>query len=176
MKHAFLAGLLLAATADGFADEPARFQVFGAAGLGLGTGSLKTTHLAIGSGYGLGRHISAGVDLGYSYVPLADQARGGGNRAYWGLATLTAHPLSSAKVSPYFVVGYGRGRFAPSYRRSDSGKTAAAGVGLQVRLNPRASLFIEGRLAMMGGITAADGLHMELPVRVGFRYRPGQHH
>ncbi len=172
MKNACLAGLLLASAAvDSSAAEPSHFQVFAAAGLGLG--SFEATHLALGAGYSLTRHIALGADLSYSYLPLGPHARGGGNRAYWGLATVTATPLPAAKLSPYLMLGYGVGSYVDSSKRAASGQTSALGAGLQLRLNPRASLFVESRFAMMGGITAADGLHMELPVRFGFRYRPG---
>ena len=158
------------AAVDVSAAEPRHFHVFGAAGLGLG--SLEATHLALGAGYSVTRHLALGADLSYSYLPLQRQARGGGNRAYWGLATLTATPLPSARVSPYLMLGYGVGSFVSS-KRGDSGSTSALGAGIQVRLNPRVCLFVESRFAMMGGITAADGLHMELPVRLGLRFTPG---
>lgn len=170
MRTAFIAGLLLvSASVSGYAEEPSRFHVSGAAGLQLG-GSAEALTLAAGFGYSLNRHFSVGADFSYSYLPLAAQARGGGNRAYWGLATLTATAAPSAKVSPYVVLGYGLGHYDASSGKGEFGNSWALGAGLRVRLSDRASLFVDARLAIMGGITAADGLHAELPVSIGVRF------
>jgi hypothetical protein len=118
--------------------------------------------------FSLNRHFSLGADLGYSFLPLATHARGWGNRAYWGLATFTATALPSHRVSPYLTLGYGIGRYVPSWTQASFGKAAALGAGLQLRLSPRASMFVESRFAMLGA-DAADGLHMELPVKIGVR-------
>ena len=171
MRTALIAGLLVAAAARGHAAEPSLFHVSGAAGF-AGLGSLEAVHLSTGLGYSPKPFLTLGADLSYSYLPLARQARGGGNRAYWGLATVTAAARPGAKVSPYAVLGYGIGRYEPSWSRAESGNAFAFGLGLNVRLSPRASLFMESRLAIMGGIGAADGLHGELPVKVGVRFRP----
>jgi opacity protein-like surface antigen len=124
-------------------------------------------------GYFLKPYLSLGADLGHSYLPLAAQARGGGNRAYFGLLTLTAAARPSSKVSPYVVVGCGLGRYDASWTEAASGVALALGAGLRVRLRPRLSLFVEARLGAIGGIAAADGMHLELPVRIGVLWSPG---
>jgi hypothetical protein len=150
------------------AQESPRFQMGAAAGRNLGT-SAEGLHLAVAPSFALNQYVSLGADLGYSYLPLSYQARGGGNRAYWGLATLTATALPSHRLSPYVTLGYGLGRYADSRGDAEFGKAGALGAGLQLRLSPRASVFVESRFAMMGNIVASDGVHMELPVKVGVR-------
>ena len=168
MKTALIAGLVLAIPAAGArADDRPRLHLSGA--VGFGVESVESTNLGVAVGYSVIPHVSLGADLSYSYLPLGPYARGGGNRAYWGLATITVTPLPSAKVSPYLVLGYGIGRHVDSSRQGELGRAAAGGAGLQVRLGDRANLFLEGRFGLMDGITAADGLHMELPVRAGVR-------
>ena len=168
MKTALIAGLLLSVPAAGArAEDEPRLHLSGAAGFGLG--SLEATNFGAGFDWSLSRHVSLGADLSYSYLPLAPQARGGGHRAYWGLATLMVTPLPSAKVSPYLTLGYGIGRYVDSSKQVEFGKAAALGAGLRVGLGARTDLFLEGRFGLMGGITAADGLHAELPVRAGVR-------
>jgi len=163
-KTRFIMGLLLVGgSAVGYAEERRGFHVSAAVGPGV--------HLGAGLGYSFNRHLSLGTDFAYSYLPLAPQARGGGNRAYWGLVTLTGAAFVSSRVSPYAVVGYGRGRYVPSWSASQWGNAGALGAGLEVRLGSRVSLSLEARLAVIDGITAADGGHAELPVRLGVRFR-----
>jgi hypothetical protein len=168
MRTTLLMGLLLASPAVARAEDRPRFHLSGAAGFGVE--NVESTNLGVGLGYSVIPHLSLGADLSYSYLPLGPYARGGGNRAWWGLATLTVTPLPSAKVSPYLVLGYGIGRYVDSSRQGELGRAVAGGAGLQVRLGDRANLFVEGRFGLMDGITAADGLHMELPVRAGVRF------
>ena len=172
MRAAVIAGLLIAAAARSQAAEPSPFHLSGAAGLQLG-GGLEAVHLAAGMGYFLKPYLSLGADLGYSYLPLAAQARGGGNRAYFALLTLTAAARPSGRVSPYVVLGCGLGRYEASWTKAASGTALALGAGFRVRLRPRVSLFVEARLGAIGGITATDGLHLELPVRIGVLWSPG---
>lgn len=169
MQTTFLAGLLIAGASAGNAAEPSRFHLFGAAG--LSRGSAEAIHLAAGPGYSLNDHFSLGADFAYSYHPLARQARGGGNRAYWGLLTLTAAARPSGKVSPYVVLSYGLGRYVDSRGEADIGKAGSLGAGLSVRLRPRVSLFVESRLALIARVAPArDGFHAELPVRISVRF------
>jgi hypothetical protein len=157
------AGSSMAAEANDFS----RFSVAGAAG--LNGSSVEAIHLSLAPAFWLNKHFALGADVSYSYLPLGPHARGGGHRAYWGLATLTATALPSHRLSPYLTLGYGLGRYTDSYSDTDPGRAGTLGAGLQWRLSPRASLFVESRFAMMGDIVAADGLHMELPVRFGLR-------
>lgn len=168
MKAALFAGLLVAAATRIHAAEPPRVHLFGAAGLQLGN---TAEHLAGGLGYSPKPYLALGAEFAYSYLPLPREARGGGNRAHFGLLTLTASVRPSGKVSPFLVLGYGRGRYNPSGDRneSESGKALALGAGFRVRLRPRVGLLFEARLEGIGDITAADGLHLELPVRIGVR-------
>jgi hypothetical protein len=171
MKKMVLGGLLFAATAGvARADDQElyRFRLAAGAGPNLGL-SGDALHFAVAPSFALNRHFALGADLGYSYLPLAPNARGGGNRAYWGLATLTAEALPRKMLSPYLVLGYGLGRYADTRGDSELGRAAALGAGLNLRLNPRTHLFVESRFAMMDNIVARDGLHMELPVKVGLR-------
>ena|SRR5260221_766508 len=172
MRAAAIAGLLIAAAARSQAAEPSPFHLFGAAGLQLG-GTPEALHLAAGMGYFLKPYLSLGADFGYSYLPLEAQARGGGNRAYFALLTLTATARPSGRVAPYVVLGGGLGRYEASWTKAESGTALALGAGLRVRLRPRVSLFVEARLAAIGGITAADGGHLELPVKIGVSWSPG---
>jgi hypothetical protein len=168
MRNAFIAGLLIAAATRSDAAEPSRFHLFGAAGVQLGD---TAEHLAGGLGYSPKPYVSLGAELAYSYLPLAPQVRGGANRAYYGLLTLTAVAWPSGRASPFLVIGFGRGRYNPSGDRNEteSGNAAALGVGFRVRLRPRVGLLAETRLEGIGGITASDGLHLELPLRIGIR-------
>jgi hypothetical protein len=170
MKTALVAAFLFAATAiQARADDAPRFQVGGALGRNYASGSAESIHLAVAPSFSLNKHFSIGADLAYSYLPLASSARGGGNRAYWGLATLTAEALPSHAVSPYLTLGYGLGRYADTRGDAEFGRAAALGAGLSVRLNPRVHLFVESRFGMMDNIVARDGLHLELPIKVGVR-------
>src|SRR5258706_1398082 len=111
MKSTILSTLLLASAAAGAnAQETPRFQVAGAAGWNLASSS-EAVHLAVAPSFALNEHFSIGADIAYSYLPLQRQARGGGNRAYWGLATLTANALPSSRGSPYLTLGYGFGPY-----------------------------------------------------------------
>ena len=168
MRARFVAGLVLVACCGrGYAAEPPRFHGWGAAG--LAGASIEAAHLAGGFDYSPKPFLSMGGELAYSYLPLASNARGGGNRAYWGLLTLSAAVRPSARVSPYLTLAVGPGIYQSSFEGTESGTATAAGVGLRFRLGDRASLFLESRLALMSGITAADGLHGEFPIRVGVR-------
>ena len=167
MRLPLIAALLLASPAVARSDDSPRFHVSGAAGFGLG--SFEAANLGAGLDTSLNRYVSLGADLSYSYLPLAPQARGGGHRVYWVLGTLTVTPLPSARVSPYLMLGHGIGRYMDSGKDVEFGKAAALGAGLRARLGARTDLFLEGRLGLLGGITAADGLHLELPVRAGVR-------
>jgi hypothetical protein len=168
MRIALIMSLLLAAPAVARSDDSPRFHVSGAAGFGLG--SFEAAHLGAGLDMSLNRYLSLGADLSYSYLPLAPQARGGGHRVYWALATLTGTRLPSARVSPHLTLGYGIGRYMASGKDVEFGKAAALGAGLRARLGARTDLFLEGRLGLLDGITAADGGHIELPVRAGVRF------
>jgi hypothetical protein len=168
MKAAVLAGLMLAVATRSPGGEPPRFSLSGAAGAQLG-GSSEAVHLAAGFGYSPKPCFTLGADIGYSYLPLAANARGGGNRAYFGLLTLSATAWPSGTVSPYLVLGYGLGHYDASWTDAESGRALSFGTGLQLRVRPRVRLFVETRLAMIGGISAADGLHIEAPIRVGIR-------
>jgi hypothetical protein len=169
MKRVLVASVVFAAaTANAHAEDFSRVRIAGAAGLHLGSTS-ESIHLAVAPSIALNRHVALGADLGYSYLPLASSARGGGNRAYWGLATLTAEAFPSHAVSPYLVLGYGLGRYADTRGDAEFGRAAALGAGVNLRLNPRAHLFVESRFAMMDNIVARDGLHLELPIKLGVR-------
>ena len=169
MKKTLVVALMVTAAAGRVqAEDVSRFKMSGALGRNYGGGA-ESIHLAVAPSFALNEHFSLGADLGYTYLPLALSARGGGNRAYWGLATLTANALPSHRVSPYLTLGYGLGRYADARGDAEFGRAAALGAGLSVRLSPRAHLFVESRFAMMDNIVARDGLHLELPIKVGVR-------
>jgi hypothetical protein len=169
MRAGFVAGLVLVGSCGrGYAAEPSRFAGWGAAG--LAGASLEAVHLAGGFDYSPKPFLSIGSELAYSYLPLASNARGGGNRAYWGLFTLNAAARPKARVSPYLTLAVGPGMYQSTSSGTEWGLATAAGAGLRVRLGGRASLFLESRLALLHGITAADGLHGEFPIRVGVRF------
>ena len=170
MKRTFAvaAFLLTAAAGQSHAEDFSRVRIGGAAGFPLYSSS-ESIHLAVAPSIALNRHVSLGADLGYSYLPLASRARDSANRAYWGLATLTAEALPSRTVSPYVVLGYGLGRYQDTRGDAEFGRAAALGAGVNVRLNPRTHLFVESRFGMMDNIVARDGLHLELPIKVGVR-------
>ena len=166
MKATFLASLIVLAACGAAAEEPFRFHVSAGAGPSFGSGG---THLGSSLDYSITRHLALGGDLGYSQLPLAPQARGGGIKVLYGYLTLAATAAPSSRVSPYAVIGYGLGRYTPSSGEAELGKAGSLGAGLRVRLSSRASLFVESRFAAVGGITAADGAHFEIPVRIGVR-------
>lgn len=170
MKAAGIAGGLLGAASAvaGLADERPRFDA--SAGAGLSPGG-NGTHFVAGLGYSLIRHLSLGVELGYSRFPAPPNRVGGRNSALFGLATLRAHVLPSATVSPYALVGYGAGRHRAPTGEKEWGRASMLGAGTDVRLHRRTSLFLDARLAVIEGIVAADGAHIESAIRIGVRLR-----
>jgi hypothetical protein len=172
MRTPSIAGFLIVGFAGAsLASEPSHWQVSAGAGLEC-DGAPRAVHLTAGFGYALRPSIVLGVDLGYSSLSLAPAAGGGTNHVSSALASLTLVARPAGRVSPHLLLGYGLGRYDPAWTRAESSRVVALGAGLHVRLRPRLDLFAEARLALIGGISAADGLHLELPVTLGVRLRP----
>jgi hypothetical protein len=165
------AGLLIPAAAR--ADEapapgPPRLRLALAAGFGPHGGA--ALHLAPV------RLLALGLDLAVTHRQGGTSTNRAGTTVHGvpsrtaviALAVAKANAFPSRTLSPYAFVGYGAGAFSER-GATRTGKAAAVGAGLDVRLSPRATAFVEGRLALMDVLVAGEDPWLEAPVRVGVR-------
>ena len=160
MKRLFFFAFFAVGSASGAAaqDAPA-MSLFASAGPGS-MGSLS--HLSLNAG--LTRRLAGPVFLmaEVQHARLRNDVRA---TSFTG--GLKWRMLPHARLSPFTLASYGVVDYRSPFSGQTDGNALSVGAGLDWRVSPRASVFVETRANLWTGGGIGDGLDGHVPIRAG---------